>query len=605
MPGGHQSSYPSRRCSEGDIFQHCKVRQVPPPLAPKQRRVSLENAPLPVVPERRSTLGRLLENSEGSSSGGLATATQCQTETTSKFASFTGGGKSGVTCSKQATADFSSAIFSTSRLLPANTASSKQSPLDDIITALEKICDEFELPDCMTGRPTGRSYSAADQHVDQSFQKGSDDVFEKHIHTPQEDEYVRRGSHDVSDKTQWLSEHGIPQVEDCQEIASDSTRKSFESILSSSSLQGSKPYSSQQDNYHDTDSVIYRSTVQFSPKSQERHVVSATLQVSPPNIPSARNLECSSNTSASANEFEAKRPNIEKSLRFNNTTVVLETSNGKSIASVDAKSSVTEPAVPRRKSSQHSEFSVKNHGKDKYVISSINNAHFAPEKQVSDPLKSNFNKSDDRTQNVPIETFVEFKTVNLKAKSDQKPKPPAVAPKPDIPKILTLSSSASPVQGHQTNTDERKVDDSQRDVSSPSDELEIVKNILANLDFEKYKRRYSLDDMEEKSPKPPRAQKSSSVKLKDLFDLLKPNSDSSSGSPRKPFGLCRSSSFSNAETIASDKNPPSFFVQNEENDDLSPLPDDTKKMSTLPRRKSPSRQTFTVSLVFTLLFNYF
>ncbi|GIY92268.1 uncharacterized protein CEXT_525091 [Caerostris extrusa] len=53
--------------------------------------------------------------------------------------------------------------------------------------------------------------------------------------------------------------------------------------------------------------------------------------------------------------------------------------------------------------------------------------------------------------------------------------------------------------------------------------------------------------MEEKSPKPPRAQKSSSGKFKDLLDLLKPNPDSSKDSNKRPFPLCRSSSFSNTE----------------------------------------------------------
>lgn len=110
-PGEKHSLFPSRRCSKGDIFKQSKVRQISPPLTPRQRRVSLENASVPVVTERRSTLGRLLENTEDRSSGELTTATLCQTETTSQFASFTGGGESGVTCHKQETSDFSPNIL--------------------------------------------------------------------------------------------------------------------------------------------------------------------------------------------------------------------------------------------------------------------------------------------------------------------------------------------------------------------------------------------------------------------------------------------------------------------------------------------------------------
>ncbi|KFM71710.1 hypothetical protein X975_10831, partial [Stegodyphus mimosarum] len=95
--------------------------------------------------------------------------------------------------------------------------------------------------------------------------------------------------------------------------------------------------------------------------------------------------------------------------------------------------------------------------------------------------------------------------------------------------------------------------------------------------------------MEEKSPKPPRAQKTSSVKLKEFFDLLKPNSDNSSNSSKRPFGLCRSSSFTNAETIGGENLTPKFFLQNEDNEVATPV-QDTKKLATLPRRKPSTLQ---------------
>ncbi|KAG8201301.1 hypothetical protein JTE90_016783 [Oedothorax gibbosus] len=99
--------------------------------------------------------------------------------------------------------------------------------------------------------------------------------------------------------------------------------------------------------------------------------------------------------------------------------------------------------------------------------------------------------------------------------------------------------------------------------SSPSEELETVKNILAKLDFQKYKRRFSLDTaMEHKSPTP----KMTGERFQDLFNW-KPNRE-------KPFLLSRSFSFSNGEE----------HIYTEIKDTLD------KKILTLPCQKTHASQ---------------
>lgn len=167
---------------------------------------------------------------------------------------------------------------------------------------------------------------------------------------------------------------------------------------------------------------------------------------------------------------------------------------------------------------------------------------------------------------------------NGESSKEQKVKKSGVASNLDLPKSLATSSGRNP---------DRKGSNGTRRDSSPSEELEIVKNIFAKLDFQKYKRRLSLDTdrkasaMEEKSPKPPRHNKpSSSDKFKDLFHILKPNAESSS-SKKSQFALSRSLSFSNAE-----KN---IYTENEDLNIKSS--ENHSKLSTLPRRFPTSQPT--------------
>lgn len=176
---------------------------------------------------------------------------------------------------------------------------------------------------------------------------------------------------------------------------------------------------------------------------------------------------------------------------------------------------------------------------------------------------------------------------NGESSKEQKVKKSGVPSNLDLPKSLASSSGRNP---------DRKGSNGTRRDSSPSEELEIVKNILAKLDFQKYKRRLSLDTdrkasaMEEKSPKPPRHNKpSSSEKFKDLFHILKPNAESSS-SKKTQFALSRSLSFSNAEE--------NIYTENEELDNKSS--DNPNKLFTLPRR-FPTSQPTKVNILF--LFN--
>ncbi|GFS94328.1 uncharacterized protein NPIL_439271 [Nephila pilipes] len=523
----HSSPCPSRRCSEGDIFLRCKPR--PPPVAPKQRRVSLEQGALPAVPERRTTLSRVLENT-------LAIpARECQTETTSNFASFTSSVESGVTCRAEAADDFSPAIFSYS--LPASSAATKQpqSPLDDIITALEKICDEFTLPENVSRRPegVGRRYSSVYQHPDSSaFQRGNDDVFE------------RKQSSSIpfqqtSSDSQILNLNRASPYENAATREVPGTRsnplKSLKYELPSESFNYVNPTFTQDDD-DETEPLIYRSTLQFTPKSPDRHAVSATLQVSSPKLSSSFRVERSS--SSCSDSASSSSPSAGFYQNFQSKDINDSSANRKKPP--DAPGNISESTS------------------NALQLFTLN----SDQRQVL--------SKDDKQRDEICPTF----------ESNPKIRKPNVAFKPDLPKVLT-SSLASQKSDSLGVKDKSTYDGARRD-SSPSEELEIVKNILANLDFDKYKRRASLEtdrrlsDMEEKSPKPPRAQKSSSAKFKDLFDLLKPNTDNLMGSSKRPFGLCRSSSFSNTEEN-------SFMEDREKGKEL---PDTIKKTSTLPRGKS-------------------
>ncbi|XP_055929410.1 rho guanine nucleotide exchange factor 17-like isoform X2 [Argiope bruennichi] len=517
---------PSRRCSEGDIFLRCKPR--PPPVAPKQRRVSLEQGTLPAVPERRTTLSRVLENSHP------APASVCQTENTSNFASFTNAVESGVTCRAEAADGFSPAIFS--RSLPASSATTKQpqSPLDDIITSLEKICDEFTLPEKVSKRPerVGRRYTAVDSYQDSSsYQRGNDDVFEKKQATSNSSQQTTGGSSLLNHSWQSPSEHaGSRNVLGPR----GSPLKPSEYEISNNTFEYVNPTFVQDDD-EESEPVIYRSTLQFTPKPPDRHAVSATLQVSSPKLSSPYRVERSA-SSCSDNHSAGFYQNFQsKDSSDNNTTW--------------RKSNDVQTTVLDRSSGDLQIQTVR-----------------SDQRQVF--------KKDDKHRDEACPT----------SGSDSKLKKPVVASKPELPKVLT-SSLVSQDTDYLRLKDKKAHDGTRRD-SSPSEELEIVKNILANLDFDKYKRRASLEtdrkafDMEEKSPKPPRAQKSGSGKFKDhLLDLLKPNSESPKNPKYRPLGIIRSSSFSNAEENA-------FLEDREKAKELLQSP---KKISTLPRGKSKAQ----------------
>ncbi|GIY92267.1 uncharacterized protein CEXT_525081 [Caerostris extrusa] len=231
------SQSPSRRCSEGDIFLRCKPR--PPPVAPKQRRVSLEQASLPAVPERRSTLSRVLENTLASQ------ANECQTETP-KFASFTRAVES------------------------------------------SKICDEFTLPEDVNKRPegVGRRYSTGDRHRGiTSFQRYNDDVFEKkqtNANTSQQ----ASGESRVLNHCPW--EHARPP-----EVPGTVKPSDYEVVNDSFSYVNP---SFAQDDEDETEPLIYRSTLQFTPKPPDRNAVNATLQVSSPKLSTSYRAERSSSS---------------------------------------------------------------------------------------------------------------------------------------------------------------------------------------------------------------------------------------------------------------------------------------------------------------------
>ncbi|GBL95415.1 hypothetical protein AVEN_154814-1 [Araneus ventricosus] len=511
---------PSRRCSEGDIFLRCKPR--PPPVTPKQRRVSLEQGSLPAVPERRTTLSRVLENSHP------APASVCQTENTSNFASFTNAVESGVTCRAEAADDFSPAIFSRSLLASSATTKQPQSPLDDIITSLEKICDEFTLPEKVNKRPerVGRRYSTADSYLDSSsYQRSNDDVFEKKQTTSKSSRQTTGNCRLLNHSWQCPCEHAGSQ---------DGLGTRDNPLKPSEFLNSTFDYVNPtfvQDDDEESESVIYRSTLQFTPKPPDRHAVSATLQVSSPKRSPPYRVERSSSSCSNSHSAGFYQNFQSKDSSDNNTTW--------------RKSSDVQTTILERSPGD------------------------LPIQTVRSDQRQVLNK-DDKQRDDECPT----------SDSDLKLRKPVVASKPELPKVLTSSLVSQNIDSLRVK--DKKAHDGARRDSSPSEELEIVKNILANLDFDKYKRRASLEtdrrasDMEEKSPKPPRAQKSSSAKFKDLLDLLKPSSDSPKDSNKRPFGLCRSSSFSNTEENS--------FMEDREK--LKELPDAPKKMSTLPRGKS-------------------
>ncbi|CAL1272729.1 unnamed protein product [Larinioides sclopetarius] len=515
---------PSRRCSEGDIFLRCKPR--PPPVAPKQRRVSLEQGSLPAVPERRTTLSRVLENSH------LAPASVCQTENTSKFASFTNAVESGVTCRAEAADDFSPAIFS--RSLPASSATTKQlqSPLDDIITSLEKICDEFTLPEKVSKRPerVGRRYSTADSYLDSSsYQRGNDDVFEKKQITSNASQQTSGNCRILNHSRQCPCEHAGSQ----DGLGTrDNPLKPSEYEFLKSTFDYVNPTFVQDDD-EESEPVIYRSTLQFTPKPPDRHAVSATLQVSSPKRSPPYRVERSA-SSCSNNHSAGFYQNFQ------------------------SKDSSDNNAIWRKSGDVQTTILDRSPG-DLQI------------QTVRSDQRQALNK-DDKQRDEACPT----------SDSDPKLRKPVVASKPELPKVLTSSLVSQNTESLRVKG--KKAHDGARRDSSPSEELEIVKNILANLDFDKYKRRASLEtdrrasDMEEKSPKPPRAQKSSSAKFKDLLDLLKPSSDCPKDSNKRPFGLCRSSSFSNTEENT-------FMEDREKSEELPEAP----KMSTLPRGKSKTK----------------